>query len=207
MKIPNRRLVTIGLIAPTVAACSQSFGKASGPLPDDMQLGNPKAKVTVVEYASVACPVCGRWFKDNFSTFKKKYIDTGKVRFIYREMLVGSGGEITTAAAGFLLARCVGQKRYFDIIDAIYNSQPGLFDDPRGVLLQIAKSEGFSEDQFNACVDDEKSLKALSARVEANSKIDNVNSTPTFVINGKSLEPGYHPLADLDAAIAKAMAA
>ena len=74
-------------------------------------------------------------------------------------------------------------------------------------MLQIAKSEGFSEDQFNACVGDEKSLKALSARVEANSKIDNVNSTPTFVINGESLEPGYHPLGDLDAAIAKAMAA
>jgi protein-disulfide isomerase len=198
----DRRLVTFGLLAPVIASCGGS--QAAGPLPDDMALGDPHAKVTVVEYASVACPVCGRWYKDNFAAFKTKYIDSGKIRFIYREMLVGGGAEVTTAAAGFLLARCAGEKRYFDIVDAIYASQPELFDDPKGVLQKIASARGFSEDQFNACVQNPEALKALSARVDANAKKDDIHATPTFVINGKALDAGYHPLSDLDAAIAAA---
>jgi protein-disulfide isomerase len=207
VSIVSRRLVTLGLLAPALAACGQGASKSAAPAPDDMRLGNAQAKVTVVEYASVACPVCGHWYQTVYPAFKAKYIDTNKVNFIYREMLVGDNTEVVTAASGFLLARCAGKDKYFAIVDAIYRSQPGLFDDPHGVLLNIAKSAGFTEDQFNACVRDEAALKALSNRVEANSKRDNVNSTPTFVINGKSLEPGSHPLTDLDAAIAKAQAA
>lgn len=198
----DRRAACCGVLA-ALAGCSSKPGGA-GALPDDMALGDPQAKVTVVEYASVACPVCGRWHAEVWPAFKAKYVDTGKIRFIYREMLVGGSGEVTTAAAGFLLARCAGKGNYFPVVDAIYDSQPGLFSDPRGVLLRIASKFGLNEDQFNACVQNADSLKALSARVEANSKKDDVNATPTFVINGKSLEPGYHPLADLDAAIAAA---
>ncbi len=201
----NRRAATLGLLAPLVAGCSHASSTAS--LPSDMMLGDPNAKVTVVEYASVACPVCGRWYKEVWPAFKAKYVDTGKIHFVYREMLVGGSEEVTVAASGFLLARCAGKDRYFSIVDAIYRSQPGLFDDPRNVLLNIARSAGFSDAQFDACVKNEASLKALSDRVEANSKLGNVNATPTFVINGKALQPGYHPLSDLDAAIAAAQKA
>ncbi len=201
----DRRAAILGLAAPLLAApmlgsCSRAG--ASGALPDDMSLGNPNAKVTVVEYASVACPVCGRWYKEVWPSFKAKYVDTGKIHFTYREMLVGGNEEVVVAASGFLLARCAGRDKYFAIVDAIYSSQPALFDDPRGALLNIARSAGFSEAQFDACVKNDASLKALSERVEANSKKGGVDSTPTFVINGKALAAGYHPLTDLDAAIA-----
>ena len=203
----NRRTAALGLAAPfALAACHGGAG-ATGSVPDDNSLGNPGAKVKVVEYASVSCPVCGRWYKDVWPSFKAKYVDTGKVQFTYREMLVGGDQEVLIAASGFLLARCAGKDKYFSIVDAIYSSQPGLFDDPRGVLLNIARSAGLNEQQFDACVKNEDALKALSARVDRNSKAGNVQATPTFVINGKALAAGYHPLAELDTAIAQAQAA
>ena len=203
----SRRFALLGISCATLAACQKKppggVGGA-GAMPDDMSLGNPTAKVTFVEYASVACPVCGRWYKEVWPAFKAKYVDTGKVHFIYREMLVGDTDEMTAAASGFLLARCAGPANYFRIVDAVYNSQPGLFADPRGVLLNIAKSSGMTEAQFDSCVRDPAALDALQKRVAANAARDNVNSTPTFVINGKSMEAGYHTLSDLDDAIASA---
>jgi protein-disulfide isomerase len=200
----NRRVAALGLVAPVALAACHGGAGASGSVPDDMSLGNPNAKVQVVEYASVACPVCGRWFKDNWQTFKAKYIDTGKVHFTYREMLVGGSEEVLIAASGFLLARCAGKDKYFNVVDAVYSSQPGLFDDPRGVLLNIAKSMGLTEAQFDACVKNEDSLKAMSARADKNAKLGDVQATPTFVINGKALAAGYHPMSEIDAAIAAA---
>jgi protein-disulfide isomerase len=204
--ILTRRLALVGLSASALAACARKANSDASAVPDDMSLGNPNAKVTVVEYASVACPVCGRWFKEVWPAFKAKYVDTGKVRYVFREMLVGSADEVTAAASGFLLARCAGRDKYFQIVDAVFNSQPDLFSDPRGVLLNIAKSAGMTEAQFDACVRDPKALDALQARVEANAKKGNVTATPTFVINGTALDPGFHPLSDLDAAIAAALA-
>jgi protein-disulfide isomerase len=169
-----------------------------------MALGNPAAKVTVVEYASVACPVCGRWYKEVWPAFKAKYVDTGKVHFIAREMLVGDSSEVAIAASGFLLARCAGPDKYFAVTDAIYQSQPGLYNDPSGTLLGIAKKFGLSEAQFDACVRDEAAINALSLRVANNSKVGHVEATPTFIINGKALDAGFQPLAALDAAIAQA---
>lgn len=203
----NRRVAVLGLSALALAACEKKAGggvAGSAAMADDMSLGNSAAKVTVVEYASVSCPVCGRWYKEVWPAFKAKYLDTGKIHFTYREMLVGDTDEMTAAASGFLLARCSGPDNYFKIVDAVYNSQPGLFADPRGVLLNIAKSSGMTEAQFDACVRDPAALDALQKRVQANSAKDNVNATPTFVINGKSMTSGYHPLAEIDAAIAAA---
>src|SRR3954449_5594006 len=92
------------------AACSS---KTTGALPDDMDLGNAQSKVTVVEYASVGCPVCAKWYREVYPAFKTKYIDTGKVHYVFREMLVGGGPEIAVAASGFLVARCAGKDKYF----------------------------------------------------------------------------------------------
>lgn len=203
----TRRLALLGLVTPALAACGAGGGGKAAPLPDDMSLGNPAAKVTVVEYASVACPVCGRWYKEVFPAFKAKYIDTGKIHYIAREMLVGDANEVAIAASGFLLARCAGKDKYFSVVDAIYASQPGIYDDANNTLIGIAKKFGLSEAQYGACVRDEAALNALSARVTANSKIDSVSATPTFVVNGKALEAGYQPLTALDAAIAAAAGA
>src|SRR5436190_1631949 len=80
------------------AACSPKTGGGSGALPDDMDMGAPKAKVTVVEYASVGCPVCARWDQEVFPAFKAKYVDTNRVHYVFREMLVGGGAEVAVAA-------------------------------------------------------------------------------------------------------------
>jgi protein-disulfide isomerase len=208
----TRRVALIGASAAVLAACSKHGGgggaqtgpQAAAALPDDMSLGNPNAKISFVEYASVACPVCGRWFKEVWPAFKAKYVDTGKVHYTFREMLVGGSDEITAAASGFLLARCAGKDKYFQMVDAIFNSQPDLFSDPRGVLLNIAKSAGMTEAQFDACVSNTDAINALQARVDRNGKQGNISATPTFVINGKALDPGYHSLAEIDAAIAAA---
>ncbi|WP_297506376.1 thioredoxin domain-containing protein [uncultured Caulobacter sp.] len=195
-------LVAAALLSVGLAACNKPQG--SGAMPDDMDLGNKAAKVTVVEYASVGCPVCGRWQKEVYPAFKAKYIDTGKVHYVFREMLVGQGPEIQVASAGFLLARCAGKDKYFAVTDAIFAAQPGVFETPRESLLDIAKSLGMSEDKFKACVLDEAQLKALNARVERNAKEHGVEFTPTFEINGKKMEPGYQALDQIDAAIAAA---
>jgi protein-disulfide isomerase len=196
------RVVIVLALSLLFAACQKS-GPA-GALPDDMTLGNPNAKVTVVEYASVGCPVCGRWYREVYPAFKAKYIDTGRVNFVSKEMLVGGGAEITVAASGFLLARCAGKDKYWNIVDAIYKNQEQAFAAPRETLVDIARSTGMTEAQFDKCVSDETAIKALNDRVERHSAKDGVDSTPTFVVNGKRLEPGYHPLEDLDTAIAAA---
>ncbi|HET6970254.1 MAG TPA: DsbA family protein [Phenylobacterium sp.] len=199
------RIALVAALALTLAGCGQKGGSTVGAgLPDDMDLGNPAAKVTVTEYASVGCPICGRWYQEVYPSFKAKYIDTNRVHYVFKEMLVGGGAEVTVAASGFLLARCAGKDKYFTVLDAIFKNQEQAFQTPRESLVNIAKSIGMTEPQFNACVGDEKAVQALNDRVDKHAKNDGVDSTPTFVINGKKLEPGYHSLDELDAAIAAA---
>lgn len=196
------KIVAVALMALSLAACGKS--KSFEALPDDMDLGSKDAKITVVEYASVGCPICAKWQKEVFPAFKAKYVDTGKVHYVFREMLVGGTEEVTVASAGFLVARCAGKDKYFAVNDAIFASQPGVFYSPRETLSDIAKSVGMSEEQFNRCVSDEAAITALNKRVENNAKAHDIDATPTFEINGHKMEPGYHPLAEIDAAIAAA---
>ena len=200
MILLDKRTVILGLLVSGVAACA----KPAAAVPADMSLGNPKAPVTVIEYASVACPVCGQWYRDNYAAFKAKYIDSGKVRYVTREMLVGDATEESIAAAGFLLARCAGKDKYYAVTDAIYRNQVEIFSDPRTGLLKVARSVGVDEKQFDACTRDPAALQALDARVQGYLKTDKVSATPTFVVNGKTMELGYHSLAELGAAISAA---
>jgi protein-disulfide isomerase len=197
-----RRLAVALLLTLGLAACNK--GQSFQALPDDMSLGNKDAKITVVEYASVGCPVCAKWQAEVYPAFKAKYVDSGKVHYVFREMLVGGDAEVTVASAGFLLARCAGKDKYFQINDAVFAAQPGVFYSPRDTLLDIAKSAGMNEEQFDKCVRDEAQVKALNDRVTRNAKEHDVGSTPTFEINGRKMEPGYHALAEIDAAIENA---
>jgi protein-disulfide isomerase len=190
------------LMVLSLAGCGKP--KVFAPLPDDMDMGAKDAKITVVEYASVGCPVCAAWQKDVYPAFKTKYIDTGKVHYVFREMLVGGGSEVTIASAGFLMARCAGKEKYFAVNDAVFASHPGVFDTPRETLQGIAKSVGMNEEQFNACVTDATQIEALNKRVENNARNHDVDGTPTFEINGQKLQTGYRTLDELDAAIAAA---
>jgi protein-disulfide isomerase len=204
----SRRFVVIAAAASAavvLAACHNGAGGAV--TSDDMSLGNPAAKVTVIEYASVACPFCARFNNEVFPGFKTKYIDTGKIHYVFREMLVGDENEEAMAAAGFLMARCAGKDKYFSVIDAIFHDQMAIVQsgDVRGGLERIGEAAGLSDTQFNACINDDNAIKALNQRVQTYVTQDNVNSTPTFVINGKMLV-GEPTEASLDAAIAAAQA-
>ena len=199
----NRRLlVAAALGALALAGCSKSGG-AGAPDTADMTLGDPNAKVKMVEYASVTCVHCAKFNSDVFPEFKKKYIDTGKVHYTFKEFLTPPA---EVAAAGFLTARCAGKDKYFNVVDALFHAQEEMFTsgDMRGVLLRTAQSAGMTEEKFNACITDEAALKALNERVEKAVKTDKITSTPTFIINGKKIKEGEITMSELDAAVAEA---
>jgi protein-disulfide isomerase len=198
----NLRRVLIGaMLAFAAGAASAATVPASEP--DDMAMGSARAPVTVIEYASVGCPHCALWSNTVFPRFKARFVDTGRVRFVVREMLTGSPA---LASAGFMLARCAGPARYFEVVDAIYRHQaamflPGVQMGP--ALQQIAKAVGMTQAAFDACIDDQKGLDAVNARSERHVNVDKIDSTPIFFVGGKEYE-GEQTLAQLTAAIAAA---
>ncbi len=201
--MPNlsRSLLAIAMMgALALAACSKSGGTADT---GDMSMGDPNAKVKMVEYASASCSHCARFNNDVFPAFKAKYIDTGKVHYTLKEFLTPPE---QMAAAGFLTARCAGKDKYFSVLDAVFHAQNEMFQtgDIRGGLLRVAQSAGMTEAQFNACITDEAALKALNARVEKASKEEKITGTPTFVVNGKQVASGEVSLEQLDTAVAEA---
>jgi protein-disulfide isomerase len=199
---PHRRLglVFFALIAAAGLRAASAAPKAD-PAPllaPEMVLGNPKAKVTVIEYASASCPHCAHFNNDIFPEFKKAYIDTGKVRYVFREMLTDPA---PFAGAAFLIARCAGPGQYFPVLDTVFHEQDAIYQsgDLAGGLLKIAEQYGLSKEQVASCTADEKSVQALNDRMAQADK-DGVNSTPTFLIGDKRIE-GAQPLADFQAVI------
>ncbi|MBU1375053.1 MAG: DsbA family protein [Alphaproteobacteria bacterium] len=205
MSILSRRLLMVAAAAGaalTLASCNKAGG--GGAATDEaMSMGKADAPVTIDEYASTTCSHCGRFALDVFPAFKAKYVDTGKVKWVYHEFLTPPEA---VAAAGVLVARCAGKDKYFSVIDALFHSQEEMYrsGDARGTLLKVAQSAGMTEAQFNACVQDEAAAKALNARVEKAQKDRNISSTPTFFINGKKLKEGEMTMEELEAAVAGA---
>ena len=175
---------------------------AAGPLPD-IVVGSANAPNTIVEYASMTCPHCAQFQTEVFPQVKAKYIDTGKARYILREFPLDN-----LAAAAFMLARCSGNDRYYPMVDALFSTQeswavPGV--DAKDKLLQIARQAGMSKDEFDKCLTDKELFsKIVQVRQIANDKFQ-VDSTPTFFINGKRLK-GDHQLKDFEVAFGDAPA-
>ena len=200
----NRRLMLTAVAALSLAACNKTGGGSGPANDDDMSMGDPKAKVHMVEYASAACPHCAKFAIDVFPEFKKKYIDTGKVYYTFREVITAPP---QVAAAGFLMARCAGKDKYFSVLDGVFRSQQDWAQtgDVQGSLRRVAHNAGMSDQQYETCISDDKALAALNARVEKYTTQDKVEATPTFFIGGKRLE-GEVTLAQLDQAVAEAQA-
>ena len=177
-------------------------GNSAAPVLTDagVAFGNPASKVKVVEYASASCSHCARFDAEEFPTFKKKYIDTGLVRYEFREFLTPPE---QYAAAAFALARCAGAAKYMSVVEAAFRGQTEMFatQDMRGPLLKVAQSAGMNEDQFTKCVSDPDALKAISDRVQKAVTVDHIEGTPTLLVNDKSVGTGEVSLAQLDAAI------
>jgi protein-disulfide isomerase len=150
-----------------------------GPLPE-MSLGKADAPITIVEYASMTCPHCAHFHETTLPELTKKYIDTGKVRLIFREFPFDPRAE-----AGFMLARC-SKENYFPMIAVLFKQQESWagVENAKEALLQISKLAGFSQESFEACLTDQKLLENVRAIRDRASKDFGVDSTPTFFING-----------------------
>ncbi len=178
------------LLAPFPAQAQDTQG--SVPIPElmapqalpDLWLGDPKAPVTIVEYASMTCPHCAHFNETTFPALKKQYIDTGKARYTMREFPLDP-----LAAAAFMLARCAGEKdkdKYYAMIDTLFRKQDQwVKQKPLPDLLAISKQAGFTEKSFDACLANQKLLDDIQK--ERQQAIDKykVHSTPTFFVNGK----------------------
>jgi len=176
------RNLALAVAAFALAACS---GGSTAPVEGDMALGAAEgAKVTVVEYASVTCGHCATWQEQVWPEFKARYVDTNKVRYVFREFPTDPA---PVAIAGFLMARCAGPDKYFPVIHEIMASQRELFTAaPRPVLLRIANGAGLSEQQFQDCVTNEDAITAMDTRIK--SALDaGINGTPTFMVNGEKV--------------------
>ena len=154
-----------------------------GPL-EDMMVGDENAPVTIVEYASMTCPHCASFHTQIYPELKTKYVDTGKVRLIFREFPLDA-----RAYAAAMLARCADKQFYFPMIDVLFKQQSvwARAEDPRPPLLQIAKLAGFTQESFEACLKNQEVLDNVMAVKDKAAKDYKVDSTPTFFINGEKL--------------------
>lgn len=163
----------------------------------DMTLGNPDAAVTLTEYASFTCIHCANFHNNSWEQLKADFIDSGKIKFVYREVYFDKYG----LWAG-MLARCQGPIKYFGIADLLYerrddwllNSDAEIADG----LRRVGRIAGMNDETINACLADSAKAQALVAEYQRNKEADGVNSTPTFLVNGENVSnPGYSALKEL----------
>src|SRR5215208_3225898 len=152
-----------------------------GPLGDIAQ-GPADAKVTIIEYASMTCPHCAAFHKETYPALKSRYIDSGKVRYVLREFPLDP-----LATAGFMLARCDGEQKYYPIVDMLFQNQRAWAgsDKPLDALRQMMRQAGFSQEKFDSCLKDQKLYDAVNAVKNRGLETLKVESTPTFFINGQ----------------------
>jgi protein-disulfide isomerase len=149
----------------------------------DMALGDAKAPVTIVEYASMSCPHCAAFEQNVFPMLRSKYIDTGKVRYVFREFPLD-----IKAASASVLARCIANgdsEKFYGAIDAMFKQQEALMEQTRETLLAIGKQGGLDDKGVESCVGDQSAMDKLSADETFAAKQLKVDATPTFFVNGK----------------------
>ena len=151
----------------------------------DMVQGAEDAPITVIEYASFTCPHCARFHSDVYKLLRKNYIDTGKVKFIFREVYFDK--YVMWAS---MIARCSGPDRFFGMTDLILNSQSTWAragDDLAIVeaLRKIGRLSGMQDAALDSCLQDGEKLRALVGWYKENAQRDGIQSTPSFLIDGQ----------------------
>jgi len=191
-----RRVFLAGTAALILAACSGGADTPSSTTTaavtgeyetlTDHGIGSKDAKVTIVEYASVVCGHCANWHASVYPDLKKKYVDTGKVRYVFRSFPTPP---VELADAGHMIALCAGDENYMKNIALQFKRQKQIFDmagkgKAREAYLNIAKAAGLSEDEFLACLQDPDIKSEYEAVVKGGSDAG-VTGTPSFFINGE----------------------
>ncbi len=183
-------MTAAALAAMALSACSGGGG-TNAAAEGDMALGAPEgAKVTVVEYASVTCVHCAAWQKSVWPEFKARYVDTNQVRYVFRELPTPPNN---VAIAGFAIARCAGEDKYFDVVHTMLEARDEWATGavtPRDFLFRVGNGAGLSNEQISECITDPDNLKAADDRARA-AMAAGVTGTPAFFVNGTQvITPG-----------------
>jgi protein-disulfide isomerase len=184
-------LVCFAMLHPVGDATAQRETAALAAAPvslPDMVLGSAKAPVTIVEYASMTCPHCAAFEQNVFPMLRSKYIDTGRVRFVFREFPLD-----LVAAEASMLARCVGNndaEKFFDVVDRVFKQQDQLMAQPLATLRLIGKQSGMSEQAVDACGTNQTQLDKITADQKVAHEVLKVEATPTLFINGEMMKGG-----------------
>jgi protein-disulfide isomerase len=175
----------LSLIADAMAQSASDVAKPVS-LPD-MALGPVDAPVTIVEFASMTCPHCAAFDKAVFPKIKSEYIDTGKIRYVFREFPLD-----IKAAAGSMLARCIAKddaSKYFTVVDLLFKQQDEwVMKNTTETLTRIGKQAGLSQQAVEDCLKDQALLDKIAADQKYASEVLKVDSTPTFFVNGEKIK-------------------
>ncbi len=193
-----RRTAMAVIASAALAACSQAGSDAETPADtpasaalQDMVMGNADAPVTIVEYASWTCPACLQFHADTVPTLVSDYVETGKVKYVFREFPTAPAN---ISVAGFAIARCAGPDKYFDVLDELFTRQQGIIavarqgGQVRAALQQVASNHGVDgEEAFDTCLQNQDVRRAIGASIALGDS-SGVNATPTIFLNGQKLE-------------------
>jgi protein-disulfide isomerase len=198
----TRRRVLAGTLA-TAATVAALPAFAQGREVVEMSIGAANAPVTLVEYASLTCPHCATFHTSVLPQIKANFVDTGKVRVVYRDVYFDRPG-----LWGAMIARCAGPDRFFGVIDLLYREQANWSraSDVQGVtraLFAIGRQAGMTDAEMQECLQDSAFAEALVAEYQKNATADGIDSTPSFLIDGRKV--GNMSYADFEAALNEAL--
>lgn len=200
-----RRTLSIGLFIVTMIFGGAAWSQTLPPLEQILServLGKADAPVTMIEYASLTCPHCAAFHNEAYLDIKKEYVETGKVRFVMRDFPLDR-----LALAASMMARCLPKERYFSMIELLFRGQQSWArdTDPAGALAGVGRLAGLSQPNFEACLQNREILDGIMKSRNDGQNEHKIESTPTFVIDGKTVAGG-RPIEEfrklLDAALA-----
>ena len=191
MLVMGRRHVLLGAAAlAAVAGCDGANGNAAAS-PDDMTLGAANAPVQLIEYASTTCGHCAAFHRDVWPQLKANYIDTGKIRFTFREFPTDPAA---VAVAGFQLARCnsATTEQYFTRVGVLFEQQQAIFATGsmagvRDKFIEIGGAAGLSEEQVMQCINDPAGATRITNTVQEGNRQFQITGTPALILNGEKL--------------------
>jgi len=198
----------------TACAVAVSFGfagKADAKIVEtdvalqDIVMGDPNAPVEIIEYASLACPACRHFHENIFPTIKTEYIDTGKVKFIYRDFPTN-----TPALAAAMIARCAGPDRHTGMVDIFFDTQSqwGRSENPLQALTMVARMAGLGPTEVDQCIKNSDLMNGIQDNAKKANEEKGVSATPTVFVAGKMSEHGMdldNLKKEIDAAVKDAM--
>lgn len=194
------RLAFLSLVAAVLAFAAPV--RAATPTYHEFIEGNPNAKVTVIEYASLTCPHCAHFYLEGFPQLKKAYIDTGRIKFVFRDLPTAPQDLALAAAA---LARCAPNDRGMELVGLLYKNQEEWEKDPETGLRHYASLAGLNKTDFDACLKNDAIFSELQRVAMTAMTLYKIPGTPTFLVNEEMVDSGDFPSLSkaIDAALAK----